>query len=722
MTSRQSDAPNAVSMPSSKTFEQYRQMIEKRWVECIRDTGVEDHRASKLPAGRNSGSDLLSIVCEAVASGGELSDAQMELIRARIRTKVYSISDLFKECVGLQTALDKCRHEVSPIQDPALETQLVKLHEALGSVSQSALRGTAEFLENVIEDCSTGFCQTDLRGRIVYLNDELQRIVGRTDLEGSLLEDLFEARERKTVKQAFVNSDQKITISQILHLVNSSGDLIPVGIELSVVCIRNEPVGGYAFITDLTRPIRLQNEIYDRFLLGIIQLDSDQRITYTNKSMRDMLGMEGMDWKGWMIDRIVPEEDMPILRSQLEKRWKGQSDEYEIHLRRQDDNRTVPVRISASPHKDRHGNVIGTMGIVHSTDSSLQPEFKLHGNIDKEVIDRKGALEIDREIISDLRDRCNRNIPNLQIGWEEELKGIGKNLFKELFEKNYKLRNALDKFMAKIDPEKQFKFRFKVGKNVHSLVLEALFEAQKDFFWMLRYPICRQIVFSGDYHELSIGRPDRRERINCLIINSDVHEYVQEIGRTFGQLLNIKREALFLEKLLRENEEPLQIGTITLIDVPHQDASFSDTIRQVLDQEKYHLVHYAGHSYYDAKKMKGYLILPGKDYPEVLDIEKFSAWLRKSKTQFIFLSSCHSSEEDFVFELASKKIPAILGFRWDLDDGRAYEYAQSFYRQLFEKRNRLEYALLEARKEMYDIDPQDRIWAAPMLVLQTSDR
>lgn len=366
MTSRQSDASNSVSMASGKAFAQYRPLIEKQWVECIRDTCVEDHRARKLPAGRGSGSDLLSIVCEAVASGGVLSDAQMELIRARIRTKVYSVSDLFKECVGLQTALEKCRHDVSPGQDPALEAQLIKLREALDSVSQSALRGTAEFLENVIEDCSTGFCQTDLRGRIVYLNDELQRIAGRKDLEGSLLEDLFEARERKTVKQAFVKSDRKIAINQILHLVNSSGELIPVGIELSVVCIRSEPVGGYAFITDLTRPIRLQNEIYDRFLLGIIQLDPDQRITYTNQSMRDMLGMEGMDWKGWKIDRIVPEEDLPILRSQLEKRWKGQSDEYEIHLRRQDDERNVPVRISASPHKDRHGNVIGTMGIVRS--------------------------------------------------------------------------------------------------------------------------------------------------------------------------------------------------------------------------------------------------------------------------------------------------------------------------------------------------------------------
>lgn len=358
---------------------------------------------------------------------------------------------------------------------------------------------------------------------------------------------------------------------------------------------------------------------------------------------------------------------------------------------------------------------------IYLKDNLNQPGFKIRGTIDNEVINRDGVLEIDPELIQELRDRCNQNIPNLPKEiWEDEFKRIGQNLFKEFFGKNRKLSNPLYKFMSKIDPEKQFLFRFRVGKDIHSLVLESLFENEENVFWMLRYPIIRQIDISGDYHQLFIGRPDRGQRLNCLIINSDVHEYVDQLNRSFPQLSNIKKESDFLCEFLETNKRKLKIGKITPIDGPGHDITFADTIRSVLSEEKYHLVHYAGHTYYDAERMKGYLILPGHDYPEVLDIELLGAWLRKAKTQFVFLSSCHSSEEDFVFELARKKIPAILGFRWDLDDERAFEYARSFYLQLFEKKNRLEYALLEARKEMYTAHRQDRIWAAPMLVLQTS--
>lgn len=360
---------------------------------------------------------------------------------------------------------------------------------------------------------------------------------------------------------------------------------------------------------------------------------------------------------------------------------------------------------------------------ISLTDNTRKPYFDIIGTIDGQDIKRNGVLEIDNEIIQELRDRCCQNIPNLpKEHWEAELKRIGTNLFRELFDKNRILINQLYRLMDKIDPEKQFQFRFEAGKTVHPVAFEALFENEKDFFWMLKYPICRQLPISGDYHELSIGRSDRRQRINCLIINSDVHEYVEELGKTFSELLNIQKESAFLESFLTEDRQALKIGTVRRIDGPHNGVPFSETIRQVLNEEKFHLVHYAGHSYYDAENSKGYLVLPGNDYPEVLDIEEFSAWLRKSQTQFVFLSSCHSSEEDFVYELASKEIPAILGFRWDLDDEMAYKYAKSFYQKLFKGKNRLEYALLEARKEMYADHRQNRIWAAPMLVLQTSNR
>ena len=361
---------------------------------------------------------------------------------------------------------------------------------------------------------------------------------------------------------------------------------------------------------------------------------------------------------------------------------------------------------------------------VHMTDNPDQSNrcsFRMFGTIDNEPIDREGVLDIDQKKIEDLKDRSSHILPHLpRECWEGELKRIGRELFEELFHKNYVLTKRFERYRGKIDPEKQFRFRFKVGKMVHSVFLEALFEEDENFYWMLKYPICRKIAVSGDFHELFIDRFDSRQLINCLIIKSDVHEYVERFDRNFEKLYNIASEADFLKDFLSQKKNELRIGTIKLLEEPEPGHTFSETLRKVLNEKKFHLVHYAGHSYYDAHTKKGYIILPGEDYPEVVDIEELSVWLRRAKTQFVFLSSCHSSEENFVFELARKKIPAILGFRWDIDDERASEYAECFYQQLFQKTNTLEYALLEARKEMHTKHPQNRIWAAPMLVLQTS--
>ena len=364
---------------------------------------------------------------------------------------------------------------------------------------------------------------------------------------------------------------------------------------------------------------------------------------------------------------------------------------------------------------------------IYILDEPALPEFKIRGFTGNETVQRHGVLDIDRELIDDLKARCMQNMQEMSKHWEDELKRIGKELFKELFRRNPDFSNQLYECLARIDPEKQFMIRFNVGKMAHPLALEALFDHKKDLFWMLMYPTSRQIAISGDYYELLIGRPDKDQRINCLIIEADVEGRISiaseiegnafELQYEFPKLANVKKESRFLEKLLVRND----IGTVVRIDKNGQKQKFSEIIQETLTEQQFQLVHFAGHTYYDKRNKKGYLILPGKDYPEILDVEEFGAWLRLSHTQFVFLSSCRSSEDDFVFELASKQIPAILGFRWDLNDARAYEYAKSFYTHLFLNKNPMEYAFLEARKEMYKKHRKDRIWAAPMLVLQTNE-
>ena len=65
-------------------------------------------------------------------------------------------------------------------------------------------------------------------------------------------------------------------------------------------------------------------------------------------------------------------------------------------------------------------------------------------------------------------------------------------------------------------------------------------------------------------------------------------------------------------------------------------------------------------------------------------------------------------------------IPAILGFRWDLDDEHAVHHAAAFYEELTSS-GILEDAFVKARNALFCRHETNRIWASPVLVLQTNE-
>jgi hypothetical protein len=92
------------------------------------------------------------------------------------------------------------------------------------------------------------------------------------------------------------------------------------------------------------------------------------------------------------------------------------------------------------------------------------------------------------------------------------------------------------------------------------------------------------------------------------------------------------------------------------------------------------------------------------------------------ETRLLYLSSCQSCEENFAFELADKDIPAVIGFRWPVNNFKAREHARTFYQHLFKERS-LERAFLRTRQDMHskymqESDRMDKSWAASMLILQ----
>jgi hypothetical protein len=184
------------------------------------------------------------------------------------------------------------------------------------------------------------------------------------------------------------------------------------------------------------------------------------------------------------------------------------------------------------------------------------------------------------------------------------------------------------------------------------------------------------------------------------------------------QLGNVAEEANVVEEILSKNAQRVRrIGPKS----PSAGSSFKNYVRDVLYEDHWDLVHYAGHSHYDEERGKGYLFLPG-EFVEALDIELLNTYLERAQTRFIYLSGCQSSETGFVFELARMQIPAVLGFRWPIHDLPASKFAHRFYEELFRSRAPcLEKAFLATRCAIRDMFHRDKIWAAAILILQDTD-
>lgn len=308
--------------------------------------------------------------------------------------------------------------------------------------------------------------------------------------------------------------------------------------------------------------------------------------------------------------------------------------------------------------------------------------------------------------------------------WEEELKEVGQELMTEIVDNNTKFLKKFRELVGKVDGIENTRIRFKVGKSSHAIPIEALYEEDEEQFLMIHSSIYRRLNVQMEVPPLFQGNGSQDAPINCLILEADTSGYVPDIrkgGRDLELpgLAQVSRECQQLESFFQTQQQTLPIGKICRIQ-RSPDRDFLELVKETLvEQGPWQLVHYAGHSIYDDEH-KGYVIFPGKTTAQPVPMDTFSYYLRKSLPRFIYLSSCHSSAEDFVFTLANNKIPAVLGFRWAIEDKKALQYAAIFYRHLFAQKS-LGEAFLAARQDMYNDDKKNRIWAAPLLVLQERD-
>jgi hypothetical protein len=438
------------------------------------------------------------------------------------------------------------------------------------------------------------------------------------------------------------------------------------------------------------------------------------------------LAREGINIPGILLTPDVDDEQLSLAISfpnfspvPMEGRW-------EKHIE------IITARSFACPSESESQ---ATAMVDGSSQKKVQVDFVIYPNSDTWAMVFRGEgnvicdptprllkvnlAKINKTRIKDVMiDKYRGNYPD----WKVFLSDIGEVLLREILLKNPEVMDYYTRLTGEVGGCENFRIRFITGEETYPLNLEAILapsDKENDDFWMLKAPVCRRLNV-GDLRMYPLfENPNQKEmlqEINCLVIKADVHGWEKKSKIELKQLENISVEARQLGERLSELEDNHTIGTFMSIPKGGTECTKEAVEAALKSGKEWHLVHYAGHSHYTADD-KGYVFFSRKGRPDPVDIQVFAQWLRKAKTRFVYLSSCESSKLKFVHELAKKSVPAVIGYRWDIDDDKAAEQANIFYNHLFREQS-LEYAFLKTRQQVSQQCPEHIIWAAPVLVMQ----
>jgi hypothetical protein len=191
-------------------------------------------------------------------------------------------------------------------------------------------------------------------------------------------------------------------------------------------------------------------------------------------------------------------------------------------------------------------------------------------------------------------------------------------------------------------------------------------------------------------------------------------------GKVFDKLGNIDLEVDYLRALGEAGR--IDFKLVNLSDAPPGEAAtyLLDRVNEVQPA----ILHYAGHAWSDSQK-SATLIVPGREPDKAmgLKLDRVAAFQGLSCTKLVYLSACRGISKGSVQQLVMNGIPYALGFRWNVEDDRASDFAKAFYDELCKTQS----VCLAFRRacraswERLTYDDESPIWISPILLAQSAD-
>lgn len=345
-----------------------RSSIYDAWVAAIRSKSTRGgtHILGALQSEYESNTDLLTILSYTLTGQIHAETFRLNGLVEKVRTKEYSVSELFYEIFSLQDAFETTFAKLGSPGNFEIAANLKMTRRVLGRIFSTVLEQTSWIYEHVTESGKRGFCQMDRGGRITYCNAEMERIFEGYDVKGKRLDQLFEEEsQRDYVRNSILHKNGEKLGSRELEISTKSAGIITVWAEIEPVIYENEHIASYAMFTDISPVAQREMAIYDSSPWCVVKVDSLGMITYANAEAMSLFGID--DFKGRQAMDFVVGEDREKLGNALKRRHRGESDNYQIMVTPSgENNKPIEIDICGVPVTDAEGGLLGSIAIFHN--------------------------------------------------------------------------------------------------------------------------------------------------------------------------------------------------------------------------------------------------------------------------------------------------------------------------------------------------------------------
>ncbi|MDQ1251769.1 MAG: hypothetical protein QG646_880 [Euryarchaeota archaeon] len=274
-----------------------------------------------------------------------------------------------------------------------------------------------QILANVVESSNDAIGTMSLNGTITSWNHGAEQVYSYSVEE--ILGKCVSALAPPNLEKETIKLIEKIKQGEKIHQYETTrfkkdGNLINVSITLSPVFDIHGKLTAVSFISrDVTERKRVEEKLREseekyRNIVetaneGILIVDDKATITYANKKLTDLLGYTLEESIGRSIWDFLDEEARAIVRLNLEKRWQGISESFELKLKRKDGSSLLAF-VNAKSLFDKGGKLIGVMSMLTDITKRKEAEEAL-ANIEiarkKEIHHR---IKNNLQVISSLLD------------------------------------------------------------------------------------------------------------------------------------------------------------------------------------------------------------------------------------------------------------------------------------------------------------------------------